>query len=76
MAEKKGMSAGGAGGAAKDGGGSLLERAVQATERTELETTKQLHSVVIQEPLNGVVPWDHNVTKTIETATEKIVEAA
>ena len=76
MAEKKGMSSGAAGGAAKDGGGSLLERAVQATERTEPETTKQLLSVVIQEALNGVVTWDHNVTKTIETAIEKIDEAA
>ena len=71
MAEKKGMSSGAAGGAVKDGGGSLLERAVQATERTEPETTKQLLSVVIQEALNGVVTWDHNVTKTIEDCYRK-----
>lgn len=76
MAEKKQVSKGAAAGEAKVAPASYLERALQATERTPAETTKQLLSVITQEALKGVVTWDKNVTKTIETAIEKIDQEA
>lgn len=51
---------------------SLLDRAIEATTQTPVDTTKELFSVLAQQALDGTVVWDKNVTKTIENAIAEI----
>ncbi|MGF1839719.1 type VI secretion system contractile sheath large subunit [Vibrio atlanticus] len=57
---------------ATEGSLSFLDRAIEATTQTPVDTTKELFSVLTEQALSGTVTWDKNVTKTIENAISEI----
>lgn len=47
---------------------SFLDRAIDATAQTPVDTTKELLSIMTTQALEGTVTWDKNLTLTIEKA--------
>ena len=47
---------------------SFLDRAINATAQTPVDTTKELLSIMASQALEGTVTWDKNLTLTIEKA--------
>lgn len=51
---------------------SFLDRAIEATQQTTPDTTKELMGTLVDQALAGTVTWDKNLTKTIENAIAEI----
>ncbi|MGR6862779.1 type VI secretion system contractile sheath large subunit [Aliivibrio salmonicida] len=47
---------------------SFLDRAINATAQTSVDTTKELLSIMASQALEGTVTWDKNLTLTLEKA--------
>ena len=51
---------------------SLLDRALEATAQTPVDTTKELLSVLASQAMEGSLTWDQNVGVTIRKAVAEI----